>query len=128
MITILLTVFGVFFVYTGAYSMVAPERFARMLSLETLKRSGEIEIRAQYGGFFLAAGLSQFLALAGYMELATALIISLVIFGGLIAGRLIALMLPGTDARISSSIRALYAIDAIGTVGAGAALFSLNMA
>jgi len=118
-----LTLFGLFFTYTGLHSLIAPRGFARILSLEPIGRSGDIEIRAQYGGFFLAAGLAQFAALSGHLTQSTALMISFVIFGGLIMGRLLALLFQGDGAPISPAIKALYVIDAIGCVSSAIALW-----
>ena len=58
-IHITLMSFGVFFLFTGVTSFSNPETFAQRLSLQAVGRSGAVEIRAQYGGFFTAAALSQ---------------------------------------------------------------------
>ncbi|MBL4639176.1 MAG: DUF4345 family protein [Kordiimonadaceae bacterium] len=122
MTLILLGIIAVFFLYTGLHSLIAPKKFAQMLNLEPIERSGEIEIRAQYGGFFLAAACSQIAGILGYLPAATALMVSFVIFGGLIGGRLIALFWPGS-APISPTIRSLFIVDAIGAVATAYALY-----
>ena len=128
MTLILLTVIGVFFLYTGLHSMIAPKGFAKMLNLEAIERSGEIEIRAQYGGFFLAAACSQFASIFGYLPTETAFMVSFVVFAGLIGGRLIAFFLPTdketSDTTISSTIRSLFVIDALGAAATAYMLFS----
>ena len=82
-----LCIFGAFFFYTGVHSLCRPKQFGEMLSLQPIGRSGLIEIRAQYGGFFLAAALSQFAGLTALISIQTSFIVSLIIFGGLITGR-----------------------------------------
>lgn len=113
---------GIFFIYTALHSLIAPVKFARMLNLEPVGRSGNIEIRAQYGGFFLAAGLSQFAALSRYLTLYSALIISLVIFGGLVFGRILALMFRNDGTPLTAVLKTLYVIDAVGFMGSIVAL------
>ena len=108
-----LTACGLFFLYTGITSFWQPVKFARFLALETQGRSGQVEIRAQYGGFFCAAALSQFAPFIGVLNHATALVVALVIFGGLIMGRLAALLVR-SDEKLTPPIRALYWVDAVG--------------
>ncbi len=115
-----LIVFGLFFLFTGVISFSRPAPFARTLGLETDGRSGAIEIRAQYGGFFFAAGLSQF---APSITLLTALTIGLVVFGGLILGRLCSLVVDPGGERPLPTIRALYWIDSAGALFAVVCLY-----
>ena len=75
---------------------------------------GYNEIRAQYAGFFLAAALLCAFSLAGLVPRQAAFIVLIVIFGGLLAGRVVSLTLDGGIAAYGSTIVALYAIDAIG--------------
>lgn len=119
MVDATLAIFGLFFLYTGVMSFWHPTKFARSLALETQGRSGQVEIRAQYGGFFFAAALSQFAPLIDLLDQATALLFALVIFGGLIMGRIGALLIRNAE-QLTPQIKALYWIDAVG--GAGAAL------
>lgn len=121
-----LTAFGLFFLYTGFVSFQRPESFARMLSLEAMGYSGRVEIRAQYGGFFFASALSQFAPVAGLMSMKTALIVALVIFGGLILGRLAALFTPRQGDKLSPIIRSLYWIDSLGFIAALASLIVIG--
>ena len=93
-----------------------------MLSLQPVGRSGLIEIRAQYGGFFLAAALSQFAALIGLVSAQTSFIVSLTIFGGLITGRLMALFARGDRTEISKPIIGLFFIDGCGALLSAGAL------
>lgn len=122
---IIFALFGLFFLYTGITSFRNPIGFGRSLSLEAVGRSGQVEIKAQYGGFFIAAAFSQFAPLVGMLNPQTALVVSLVIFGGLIAGRLGALAMPPRDEPLTSMIKGLYYIDGAGAA-ASLALLSAN--
>ncbi|PCJ71549.1 MAG: hypothetical protein COA62_02885 [Rhodobiaceae bacterium] len=111
-----LIVFGLFFAYTAIISFRRPKSFAAALGLTTIGRSGEVEIRAQYGGFFLAAAICQFAPFVTDMASTTALAVGLVIFGGLILGRLAALFSGSTDEQLLPTVRALYWIDGGGAL------------
>lgn len=125
-INIILTVFGLFFAYTAVVSFRTPVPFARGLGLEANGRSGAIEIRAQYGGFFAAAALAQFAVFSGLISAQIALFVGLVIFGGLIAGRVLALVSDGGGEKLLPIIAALYWIDGLGALAAAAGLFLLS--
>ncbi len=121
---IILAIFGLFFLYTGISSFRNPVGFARSLSLETVGWSGQVEIKAQYGGFFIAAALSQFAALIGALNPEAALVVALIIFGGLIAGRLGALMVSPQDETLTPTIKGLYYIDGAGAAASLILLFA----
>jgi hypothetical protein len=72
------------------------------------------EIRAQYGGFFLAAALANALALFGVFSRQTGFAINAVVFGGLITGRIASLAIDGGLIGYGGVIRALFFIDATG--------------
>jgi hypothetical protein len=72
------------------------------------------EIRAQYGGFFLAAAGICATALIGAIPRQIAYVVIAVTSGGCIAGRLVSLVLNGGFAGYSPTMVALYFID--GTV------------
>lgn len=110
-----LILFGLFFLYTGITSFLRPAAFASSLGLTTMGRSGDIEIRARYGGFFFVTGIVQFLPFLGTLEYATVLTVDLIIFAGLIVGRLLALLCEAKDKTLIPLMRALYLIDGIGT-------------
>lgn len=122
-INIILVSVGLFFAYTAVVSFRTPVPFARGLGLEPNGRSGVIEIRAQYGGFFAAAGLTQFAVFVGLISAQTALFVGLVIFGGLIVGRILALLAAGGREKLLPIISALYWIDGIGCLAAVVGLF-----
>jgi len=114
---------GLFFIATGIIGFGQPGRFARTLGLDAASRSGVIEIRAQYGGFFLAAGAICAASASGGAPLNSALLLSTAIFGGLIGGRIAAWLLGRQTDPILPTIRALFLVDAMGfAVSAGALL------
>ncbi|MHA7834019.1 MAG: hypothetical protein ACX94A_06010 [Algiphilus sp.] len=119
---LVLVSFGLFFLYTGVISFQRPGPFAKSLSLEAVGVSGEVEIRAQYGGFFFAAALSQFAPLIGLLSEVSALIVSSTIFGGLFFGRLAAALAGPKIHTLSSTLRALFVIDAVGFIAASGAI------
>ena len=120
--TTALIVAGLFFLLTTWSSAAAPGEFAAKLGLTIADAGGLNEIRAQYTGFFLAAALACGAALAGWLPRQAAFLMMIVIFGGLIAGRLVSLALDGGIAGYGPTILALHAIDAIGLALAVAAL------
>lgn len=111
-----LIVFGLFFLFTGASSFKAPEKFARSLSLDAIGHSGRVEIRAQYGGFFVAAGLSQLAYFANLSSKPTAFLVALIIFAGLIFGRASAVLFNPESEKLTPLIRNLIWIDAAGAI------------
>lgn len=120
---IILAAFGLFFAYTAVASFRTPVPFARGLGLEPNGRSGAIEIRAQYGGFFAAAGLVQFAVFGGLVSAQAALFVGLVIFAGLIVGRVAAFFTGSREEKLLPIISALYWIDGIGCLAAVSGLF-----
>jgi hypothetical protein len=81
-------------------------------------------MRAQYGGFFLMAGLFAIAAVGGLIPRAWALALMVVVFGGLIFGRLISLIIDGGFKQYRGAIPALFIIDSCGFLVAAAALAS----
>jgi len=124
--SLLLTVFGVFFLYTGVMSFLRPVAFGKSLSLAPVGASGIVEIRAQYGGFFFAAALSQFAPFVGLIASTTAFIVAAIIFGGLILGRIGAAMAKPDKEALSPMIKALYLIDGVGFLASIGALLALS--
>lgn len=122
-VNLVLLSFGLFFLYTGVVGFVQPKRLGAMVSLTPEGRSGLIEIRAQYGGFFFAAGLSQLAPFTGLLSTEAALIIALVIFGGLIVARLAALFLDAGRQPLTSMMKLLFVIDGAGFAAVVLALF-----
>jgi hypothetical protein len=91
-----------------------PEDFISMLGLGIVNTGGINEVRAQYSGFFLAVALVCMASLPGLIAWQTSFVCLGAVFGGLLAGRLVSLVLNGGIAGFGSTILALYAIDAIG--------------
>ena len=120
--TAVLALATAFCLLTTWLSGTAPERFAQQLGLTIMNAGGDNEIRAQYAGFFLAAAALCAASLWGAVPRHSAYIVLVVIFGGLIAGRLVSLALNGGVAGYGPTILALYFIDSLGLVLALTAL------
>jgi hypothetical protein len=105
---------ALFFLFTAVVSGLTPGRFAASLGLSIADPGGEVEIRAQYAGFFLAAALVCAAGLVGWAPPASALFVAATIFGGLIGGRLVGFLANGGANGLGPTIRALYVIDALG--------------
>jgi hypothetical protein len=105
---------GVFCAFTGCAAFVYPVGFAANVGLGIPGSDGLNEIRAQYGGFFLAAAIVNALALTGARARRASYVVNAVIFGGLLLGRLVSLGLNGGVGGYGPMIRALYFIDATG--------------
>lgn len=116
-------VFGLFFFFTGATSFARPHLFAKKLGLITTGASGVVEIRAQYGGFFIAAGFALWAPLIDLLSFAGAYVVALVIFGGLFLGRICAAVIGGRNDALLPTIRALYLIDGLGAILAATGLY-----
>jgi hypothetical protein len=112
--TLVLIVTALFFLSTSWSSFSNPRRFGERLGFTLPGADGLNEIRAQYGGFFLAAAACGVLALVGKVPRSTAFLVNGTIFGGLIAGRIVSLFLDGGIRKYGPLIRALFAIDALG--------------
>jgi hypothetical protein len=109
-----LVVATLFCLLTTISASVNPERFGEQLGLRIINAGGVNEIMAQYAGFFLAAAGVCVAALAGRLPRSVAFVTLAAIFGGLIVGRLVSLVLNGGLSGYGPTIQALYVIDAIG--------------
>ena len=114
---------GLFCLFTSVFSGLQPQAFARQLGLQLTNAGGFNEIRAQYAGVFLATAALCGVAILGLAPRSFALVVLMVTFGGLLAGRLVSLAINGGFAGFPPAIIQLYAIDGTGLVLAGAALF-----
>jgi hypothetical protein len=121
-VTGFLIVSALFTAWTGWISIAAPERFAKPLGFVLAGMDGRNEIRAQYGGFFLAVTVVSVLALVGKVPRPAGLLVNAVVFGGLIAGRLTSLAIEGGMNGYGLAIRTLFFIDATGFLLSIAAL------
>jgi hypothetical protein len=112
--TCFLVVAAAFCLVTAWSSGFSPQQFAHRLGLTVTGPDGYNEIRAQYGGFFLAAACMCIAALASRVLRPSVFVLLSVTFGGLLAGRLASLVINGGLTGFGPTIRALYIIDAIG--------------
>lgn len=113
-VTGFLVVSALFCTLTGYSGLAAPVRFAQPLGYVLAGFDGRNEVRAQYGGFFLALAVAVIFALAGKIPRQAALISNAVLFGGLIAGRVLSLVVDGGIHEYGHFIRLLFLIDATG--------------
>ena len=120
--TFVLGIGSLFFIGTGLNAFATPKQFAARLGLALPGADGANEIRAQYGGFFLIAGLFVGAALLGRLPREWGLVVMAVSFGGLIAGRLVSLALDRSFAGYGPTIRALFVIDSCGFLASLAVL------
>src|SRR5262249_35291793 len=112
--TFVFVIIPMFFLFTAWSSGTAPAKFAERLGLTVANAGGNNEIRAQYAGFFLAAAVFCAASLAGVASRLAAFNVLVVIFGGLVGGRLVSLTLNRGIVGYTTTILALYAIDALG--------------
>jgi hypothetical protein len=120
--TLLLGVSTAFCLFTAVLSFASPVSFGGRLGLTVAGVDGLNEVRAQYGGFFLAVAVLGGLSLAGVVTRKVALTVNVVVFGGLIAGRLVSLALDTGVSGYGETIRALFFIDSMGFATAATAL------
>jgi hypothetical protein len=111
---VFLLVTSLFFAWTSWTSLKFPRQFAQPLGFTIGGLDGLNEIRAQYGGFFLAAALVNALSLFGVLPRQTGFVVNCSIFGGLIAGRVASLAVDGGINGYGGVIRALFFVDAVG--------------
>jgi hypothetical protein len=121
--TVVLLAVSLFFAWTSWSSFRFPRQFGGRLGLTIVGIDGLNEIRAQYGGFFLAAALVNALALSGVFSRQTSFVVNAVVFGGLISGRVASLALDAGMNGYGGAIRALFFIDAAGFALTVAAYF-----
>ena len=114
--TVVLSITALFFLSTTWSSFSNPKQFGERLGLTIPGADGLNEIRAQYGGFFLAAAVCGAIALVGLIPRTTAYIVNGTVFGGLITGRLVSLFLDGGIKKYGPLIKMLFVIDALGFI------------
>jgi hypothetical protein len=112
--TFVLVLWGFFGLLTALLAGLQPARFAQSLGLSIANSGGVNEIRAQYAGFFLACSFVCIAALAGAVPRSSTFILLVVVFGGLIFGRVLSLILNHGTSGYPPGILALYAIDSTG--------------
>ena len=112
--TFVLALASLFGILTAWLAAMRPGNFAARLGLAISNAGGINEVRAQYAGFFLAVSLVCIAALFGGLSRQTAFAVLIVVFAGLISGRLVSLVLNHGTSGYPPTILALYAIDSIG--------------
>jgi uncharacterized membrane-anchored protein YitT (DUF2179 family) len=120
--TAVLVINVLFCLLTVWTSATAPESFAAKLGLGIVNAGGVNEVRAQYSGFFLAVAAVSAASLGGWLSRQTSFVLMCAVFGGLLAGRLVSLVLNAGVGGYSTTILALYAIDTLGLASAAASL------
>lgn len=112
--TAVLGISALFALATSIDSFVAPRRFGGRLGFAIAGADGLNEVRAQYGGFFLAVAMAGLAGLLGVIPRQAALIVTGTVFGGLILGRLVSLALDGGARHYNPTIKALFFVDSTG--------------
>lgn len=118
-----LTFAGLLALAIGFRAMLAPEALGAAIGYGLPGPDALNEVRAQYGGFFLAVALVCGLALFGVAPKSAALILLAATFGGILLGRLVSTGLDGGFAAYGATIKALFVVD---FVGAAAAIWALS--
>lgn len=116
-----------FGILTSLLAALRPSDFASRLGLAIANPGGINEIRAQYAGFFLAVSVVCIASLFGAVPRPSAFVVLIVVFAGLISGRLVSLALNHGTAGYSPTILALVFFDSLGLLLSLAAL-ALNSA
>jgi hypothetical protein len=114
--TVFLIASALFTALTSWTSFTAPGGFGKQIGYVLAGMDGRNEIRAQYGGFFLAVTIASVLALAGVIPRQAGFLINAVVFGGLITGRVVSLAVDSGMSGYSPFIRLLFVIDATGFI------------
>ena len=84
------------FVGFGILGLVSPEFVSSLVGYELLREDAVIEIRAQYGGLFLAIGGFGLLAVLRPTLESVGLLFMCFIYAGLAGGRVLGLILDGS--------------------------------
>jgi len=121
--TVFLIASTLFTAWTSWSSFSAPGAFGKQIGYALEGMDGRNEIRAQYGGFFLAITIASILALMGVIPRRAGFLVNAVVFGGLITGRVVSLAVDSGAGEYGPLIRALFFIDAAGFILSLAALY-----
>jgi hypothetical protein len=112
--TSVLVLMAFFGILTSLLAAIRPADFASRLGLTVANSGGINEIRAQYAGFFLACSVVCVASLAGAVPRQSAFIVLIVVFAGLISGRLASLALNHGTSGYPAAILSLFFIDSFG--------------
>ena len=114
--TFVLAISAFFGIVTAWLAATQPGNFAARLGLAIANAGGINEVRAQYAGFFLAVSVVCAASLLGRVSRHAAFVLLVVIFAGLICGRIVSLALNHGITGYPPAIVALYAIDSFGLI------------
>jgi hypothetical protein len=113
-----LAVAGLISLAIALRALLAPQALATGLGLDILDLSGMNEVRAQYGGFYLAVAITCLLGAFGFMSRPAALVVLATTFGGILLGRVISAVIDGGIGNYSQIIQTLYLVDLVGFLAA----------
>jgi hypothetical protein len=119
---IVLSTFGLLALAVGLRGLLAPTSLSASLGYTLVGADGLNEVRAQYGGFFLAIATLCGLAVLRSRWRELALVLLAVTFGGILFGRITSIAIDGGLSAYSPVIQALVLVDLIGVLAAGSAL------
>lgn len=94
-------------------ALIAPEALLANIGIALTNADGRNEIRAQYGGFYLAVTIALLLSLFGRLSAGFGLGLLLVAVGGILLGRLASIVIegPAVFASYSTVIKTYLAFD-----------------
>jgi hypothetical protein len=113
-----LAVAGLISLAIALRALLAPQALATGLGLDILDLSGMNEVRAQYGGFYLAVAITCLLGAFGFMSRPAALVVLATTFSGILLGRVISAVIDCGIGNYSQIIQTLYLVDLVGVIAA----------
>lgn len=104
--------------------VVEPVVFLESFRILVVDAAGRNEIIGQYGGFFAAISIFMVAAAFGWVRTSSALVVLVCLYGGVLAGRLIALSQDGWTVFVSYPrlLQIAHGIDAVGLLASVTAL------
>ncbi len=121
-----LSVFGLLALTISLRGLLAPASLGASLGYELSGVDGLNEVRAQYGGFFFAVAAVCALGVLRTGLREAALVVLVVVFGGVFLGRMASLAIDGGFGGYGPVIQILFAVDLIGLLAAGSALIGFE--
>lgn len=108
----------------GLRALTDPAGFLNGMQMAAVGPAGLNETRGQYGAFFIALVLYAGLGAAGIVRTTSVLAMLLVLYAGVLAGRVIHLALVGFDAIGSYPpiMQAIHVVDLVGLIASALAL------
>lgn len=99
--------------YIALRALTAPEGLLAGTGIAVSNADGRNEIRAQYGGFYLAVAAALLLSLFGRLPVSFGLGVLLLAVGGVLVGRLASIVIegPAVFASYSAAIKTYLAFD-----------------